>query len=223
MSSRPWYRWYPADFLQDTLHMSPMAELYYRRLLDVLWSHGPLPDDERTLSRATRSGIKSWRRSAPEILPLMQHMNGLIDHPKLSKQRDEAVEIIEKRRKAGKARQAAHAPAHAPAHAVTKTTPPPAGARPDPDPYKDLPPLYASALKPDPPARAREATAPDAKSETGLTDEQRQQAAAIQAALEQRREAEHVNGGGGPVKLRASLPKSESESGGDERKAGEDT
>ena len=164
--------------------MSPMAELYYRRLLDVLWSHGPLPADERTLSRATRSGIKSWRRSAPEILPLIQQVDGLVDHPKLAKQRAEAVEIIEKRRKAGKARQAAHAGAHTKAHASTKTDPPPARARPDPDPYKDPPgsglPVVDSRAR----ARVREGGS--------LTDEERAEAERLQAELEQRREKDVV-------------------------------
>ena len=36
---RPWYKWYPKDFVADekVQSLSPIAELIYRRLLDVMW------------------------------------------------------------------------------------------------------------------------------------------------------------------------------------------
>jgi len=36
---RPWYKWYPKDFNTDekVQSLSPMSELIYRRLLDVMW------------------------------------------------------------------------------------------------------------------------------------------------------------------------------------------
>ena len=36
---RPWYKWYPKDFGMDekVQSLSPIAELVYRRLLDIMW------------------------------------------------------------------------------------------------------------------------------------------------------------------------------------------
>lgn len=218
MSSRPWYQFFPADYLADTRLLTLEEHGAYRLLLDALWMHGPIDDSDVTRARLMSVSVRKSRVIWPRLVPFFELENGTFDHKKIAKQRTQASEIIEKKRAAAESRWRSkrNADAYAPANADA-TNARSARARPDPQPHKD-PPLSASALPLEPPARARESAA-------GLTDEQRQQASAIQAALEQRREAEHVNGGGGPVKLRAVLPKSESgkAESGFEKKAGEDT
>ena len=40
-SKRPWYKWFPKDFMTDekVQSLSPISELVYRRLLDVMWQN----------------------------------------------------------------------------------------------------------------------------------------------------------------------------------------
>ncbi|NJM13396.1 MAG: YdaU family protein [Synechococcaceae cyanobacterium SM1_2_3] len=41
MPRTPNYPWFPADYLADTLHLTPAQDGIYRRLLDHYWVHGP--------------------------------------------------------------------------------------------------------------------------------------------------------------------------------------
>ena len=60
-SCRPWFKWYPKDFMADekVRALSPMGELIYRRILDVLWetSECQLPNDIQFIHRATCKDI----------------------------------------------------------------------------------------------------------------------------------------------------------------------
>lgn len=124
MPSRPWFRWYPGDYLADTLHLSEEEDLLYRRLIDLMWIYGPLPEDPREISKISRIDLRKIRKRLPRILPLLQCTNGKLDHPRIAEQRAEAEEIKEKRTAAGRKGGIANAKARAFAHPR---------ARPDPD------------------------------------------------------------------------------------------
>jgi len=48
--------WYPGDYLADTLDLTPMQDLFYRRLLDHCWlKGGPAEVDVGTLQRKVRA------------------------------------------------------------------------------------------------------------------------------------------------------------------------
>ena len=98
MPSRPWYKWYPGDYLADTMHLSLEADAVYRRVLDALWTHGPLPDDPRQLSRILRLDPRQLRRIFAEVRPHLRVSNGLVDHPKMAEQRTQDHEFSEKQR-----------------------------------------------------------------------------------------------------------------------------
>lgn len=64
MAEFPYMIWFPRDFHADTTHLTPMAELAYRRILEFLWLRGgTLPLDHELLSRLGRSASgRSWER-----------------------------------------------------------------------------------------------------------------------------------------------------------------
>jgi uncharacterized protein YdaU (DUF1376 family) len=50
-----YYTFHIGDFVRDTVHLDPMQELCYRRLIDLYYTNeGPLTDVQRTLSRKIR-------------------------------------------------------------------------------------------------------------------------------------------------------------------------
>jgi len=101
MSSRPWYQWYPADYLADTLHLTLAQDAIYRRLLDALWINGPLPDDTKQLARILRVDTRQLRNSWEVVSRLLSISNGLVDHPKMARQRTQVIEVQAKRALAG--------------------------------------------------------------------------------------------------------------------------
>lgn len=171
MSSRPWYKWYPGDYLADTYHLSWDADLLYRRILDALWEHGTLPTDLGDLSKICRIDPRKIRRIFPEVLPYLSEISGRYHHPKISRQRVEAIERKGKASKAGKkGGEATAAATRARARAHVRT-------RPDPDP--DINRSSPSALPAqDSPARAREATS-GAEARAAFIDPEREKAAKL--------------------------------------------
>lgn len=51
MSSRPYFPFFPGDYLADTMGLSCCEHGVYLLLLAVSWQRGPLPDDMDHLSR----------------------------------------------------------------------------------------------------------------------------------------------------------------------------
>jgi len=68
--NRPWYKWYPKEFLADekVQGLSPIAEVVYRRALDLMWQANAcrLLDDCLKLANALSRGMtpetfkKAW-------------------------------------------------------------------------------------------------------------------------------------------------------------------
>ena len=128
MPSRPWYRWYPGDYLADTQHLTLEQDAVYRRILDLLWSYDSLPCDLISLGKLCRIHPNKLRGIWPHISPYMSRdTSGDIFHPKMREQRAQLSETSEKRRDAANKRW--HAKADAKASNARS-----ARARPDPDP-----------------------------------------------------------------------------------------
>jgi len=182
MSSRPWYKWYPGDYLADTYSLSWDADLLYRRILDALWEHGSLPTDLGDLSKICRIDPRKIRRIFPEVLPYLSEISGRYHHPKMTEQRAQAIEHGRKARKAGRKGGVANAEAtraRARAHARSPRAP---------DQNQIDQELHLNPSTP-PTTDAREAPAT-------LTPAQRAEAEAIQAELEERRRAAGLAPGG---------------------------
>lgn len=68
MAALPYMRFYPADYLADTAHLSPMQHGIYLLLLFNYWQRGgPLPNDDMRLAKIARVSMRDWRRNRDEI------------------------------------------------------------------------------------------------------------------------------------------------------------
>ena len=205
MPSRPWFKWYPADFLAHTRLLTLEEQGAYRALLDAIWMHGPI--ENAAIIRARLLGIhgNSERRLWRVLRPFFRVENGRISHPKLDSQRTEVSEKVEKARKSGSKGGLANAVAtRARARGGTN-----ARARPDPEPEKDL----HSAL----PISEDASEIAGANATPGLSPEQRAEAEAMNEQLEQRRRAAGVGDGGGLRAVTAALPAAVAKGAGDEK------
>lgn len=66
----PWMPLYWADYFGDTMHLTTEEHGAYLLLIGAYWRHGgPIPADDRYLSRATRSG-RRWGKIKDAVLAL---------------------------------------------------------------------------------------------------------------------------------------------------------
>lgn len=80
------------------MHLSIEEDCVYRRILDALWIHGPLPDDPKYLARVCHVDTRLLKRCYRVVKPLLSISCGLVDHPKIAAQRTQAVEYSEVQR-----------------------------------------------------------------------------------------------------------------------------
>lgn len=65
-----WIKWWAKDALDDMSMLSPIEELAYRRILDLIVTHNDaLPDDGKTVAWVTKAG-RSWSRVKSRLLKL---------------------------------------------------------------------------------------------------------------------------------------------------------
>jgi uncharacterized protein YdaU (DUF1376 family) len=65
--NRPWFPFWPRDYLADTQHLTTAEHGAYCLLILHYWTTGGLVDDDDELARITRQPLKSWRRMRPTI------------------------------------------------------------------------------------------------------------------------------------------------------------
>lgn len=62
-------RWFPGDYLRDTLHLTWYEDLAYRRLLDVYYTlEKPLPADRELLYKLIRANTAEQRKAVEKVL-----------------------------------------------------------------------------------------------------------------------------------------------------------
>jgi uncharacterized protein YdaU (DUF1376 family) len=99
MSSRPFFKFFVGDYLQDTMGLSCCEHGVYMLLLAASWKRGPLPDDMDHVARlAANPPIEALRFILNEYWTLTER--GWIN-ARLERERAEVDDIIEKRRLAG--------------------------------------------------------------------------------------------------------------------------
>ena len=131
-------RWYEGDYLRDTLHLTWLEDLAYRRLLGVYYStEQALPTDRKRLYALVRASSKEERKAVERILAEFFHISrGKFVNNRAKLEVEKYGILRAKRVKAGKerAKQAAHAAAHAGNVLRTPTpTPTPTPKRASPD------------------------------------------------------------------------------------------
>ena len=89
MPSRPWYKWFPGDYLLDTYHLSSKADLLYRRLLDAHWVHGSIPVEGEQISRLARFKLEDFWPAWEEIKHNFKNRGGR--DPRLVNKRMESL------------------------------------------------------------------------------------------------------------------------------------
>jgi uncharacterized protein YdaU (DUF1376 family) len=62
MTARPWMKFYPADFIGDTQHLSAEQLGAYMALICHYWLTGKLPTDEAKLARIAKIAPTRWKR-----------------------------------------------------------------------------------------------------------------------------------------------------------------
>lgn len=187
MPSRPWYKWYPADFLADTRLLSLEEKGAYRELLDALWTYGPLEDSDQVRGKLLGSYARTTARVWTKLKPFFVISGGKFDHPKLAEQRAELIELQGKRAAAGAKGGKAKALASAKQlHPNARD----ARAGPEPDRSKHT----GSGL----PVRDSRARPREGNGADPLTPDQRAEAERMNAELEQRRQSEGVEPAPGP-------------------------
>jgi uncharacterized protein YdaU (DUF1376 family) len=68
MAALPYMRFYPADYLADTSHLSAMQHGIYLMLIMNYWQRGaPLPNDDARLAKIARVSLRDWKRNRDEI------------------------------------------------------------------------------------------------------------------------------------------------------------
>ena len=101
MSTRPWYPFYPSDYLADTRLLSLEAHGLYMLLLHHHWIRGSLPTSERLLAKLIGEDVRKFRRCFAEVSDKFKEHNGELVNPRMVLERDKALE------KQGKASYAA--------------------------------------------------------------------------------------------------------------------
>lgn len=64
-----WYRFFPGDYLRDTLHLGWFEDCAYRRLIDLYHARGrPIPNDRAYIMRAIRASEPEQQNAVDVIL-----------------------------------------------------------------------------------------------------------------------------------------------------------
>lgn len=99
MSQRPWMKFFPADYIADTTHLTTVQHGAYLLLIMHYWRHEGLPDDDQMLSRITGLTMAEWRRMRPVIREMF---NDGWRHSRIDRDIREAKEAYQRRAKAGR-------------------------------------------------------------------------------------------------------------------------
>jgi uncharacterized protein YdaU (DUF1376 family) len=94
-----WMPLYIADYLADTTHLSVAQHGAYLLLIFAYWKSGPLPDDDKTLSRMARCDLRQWRQAVgATVREFFQTRDGKLHHKRIDQERAKTAAISEARR-----------------------------------------------------------------------------------------------------------------------------
>ena len=90
MSSRPWYKRFPSDFIAGTMQMSLEQKGAYSIVLDLLYDRrAPIPDDSQWIARVCGCSTRKWNQIRDYLISegKLVSKNGCLDNPRSTKQR----------------------------------------------------------------------------------------------------------------------------------------
>lgn len=101
--ARPWYPFYPSDYERDTIGLDPMSDLFYRRLLDLMWkTQQPVPASNCFLATNLRFSARKTRVLLENVRPFLIEKDGFLYQKKMMEIIERSNEINEKRAEAGR-------------------------------------------------------------------------------------------------------------------------
>lgn len=72
-----WYRWFPALYRSDTLHLTLEQDGLYRRLIDwYMVNRRPLPDNDQALANIAGVPLQTWTDNADALRPFFKKRGG---------------------------------------------------------------------------------------------------------------------------------------------------
>ena len=105
MPSRPFYHWYPGDYLADTMGLTEEEDLIYRRMLDAMWISCGLPVDKKQIAKRIRISSRKFCRNFDKTLAkLFIEIDGKLWSPRLYSEYQQALEKSAKARESAAAR-----------------------------------------------------------------------------------------------------------------------
>lgn len=101
--SDTWMPVYIGDYLRDTQRLSTEQHGAYFLLLLDYWTNGPPPADDAVLASISRLSLRHFRTHKKTLLQFFSVTDGKLRHKRVDAEKIKADQIIEERRKAGKA------------------------------------------------------------------------------------------------------------------------
>lgn len=125
-TSRPFMKFFPADYLADTIGLTTVQHGAYDLLLFQAWiCGGVLPNDDTALRRMAKMAPKAWAATRDVVLGKFYMDNGTYRHKRIDREINQMDQSNEQRSKAGSSkRDPAHLVERNPnevARAVAKT------------------------------------------------------------------------------------------------------
>jgi uncharacterized protein YdaU (DUF1376 family) len=97
MSTPPFMKFYPADYMADTRILSLEENGAYMLLLMTMWQHGgSLQNDEKSLARVCGVTPHKWRKIWASIDHYFEVIDGRVIQPRLAKEYKKAQEKMQK-------------------------------------------------------------------------------------------------------------------------------
>ena len=103
MSQQPFYRWFPGDYLQDTVHLSIHEDCLYRRLLDLHWRDGSLPVEHERLAKLARFSLAEFEDAWKEVSGYFVRRGDRLINVRINSELRGVRRKIDQKRSAGKA------------------------------------------------------------------------------------------------------------------------
>lgn len=104
MPSKPFYKWFPSDYLADTAHLSVTEDCLYRRLLDLHWMRGSIPLDEEEIRVFSRMTEEEFSGAWPRVRPYFRSTGKALIQKRLASELRGVSRKIAQNRNAAKAR-----------------------------------------------------------------------------------------------------------------------
>lgn len=99
---RPFFQFYPADWIASTRGLSGAARGYHIDMLALAWLHGGCDSDTEALRRSVGAERAEWRKVWPELAPRWREVDGRLVNDRQERVRQEAEAYTTSKSIAGK-------------------------------------------------------------------------------------------------------------------------